>query len=156
MCLFQFWFSQWIYPLLELLGHRIVFSFFGGSDGKEFAFSAGELGSIPKSERSPGEGNGYQFQYSFLENSIFFPGSLQSMGSQRIRHDGAIFHFMVVLFLLFKRISILLSIVTVSICIPTNSARRFPSLHTLSGFIVYGFWGDGHCDQCKVIPNYSF
>ena len=66
------------------------------------------------------------------------------------------FHFMVVLFILFKRISILLLIVTVSICIPTNSARGFPFLHTLLGFIVYGCWGDGHCDQCKVIPDFSF
>ena len=38
------------------------------------------------------------------------------------------------LFLGFKRISILSSIVAVSIYIPTNSARRFPFLHTLSSF----------------------
>ena len=30
----------------------------GGSDGKESAHSAGDLGSIPGSGRSPGEGNG--------------------------------------------------------------------------------------------------
>jgi len=30
----------------------------GGSDGKESAFSEGDLGSIPGSGRSPGEGNG--------------------------------------------------------------------------------------------------
>ena len=39
---------------------------------------------------------------------------------------------MVVLFLVFKGISILSSIVAVSIYIPTNSARGFPFLHTLS------------------------
>jgi hypothetical protein len=39
---------------------------------------------------------------------------------------------MVILFLGFKRISILSSIVAVSIYIPTNSARVFPFLHTLS------------------------
>ena len=38
----------------------------------------------------------------------------------------------VVLFLVFKGISILFSIVAVSIYIPTNSARVFPPLHTLS------------------------
>ena len=38
---------------------------------------------------------------------------------------------MVVLFLVFKRISILSSIVAVSIYIPTNSARGFPFLYTL-------------------------
>ena len=30
----------------------------GGSDGKESTCSAGDPGSIPGSERSPGEGNG--------------------------------------------------------------------------------------------------
>ena len=39
---------------------------------------------------------------------------------------------MVVLFLVFKGIFILSSIVSVSIYIPTNSARMFPFLHTLS------------------------
>ena len=40
------------------------------SDGKESACSAGDPGSIPGSGRSPGEGNGYPFQYSCLENSL--------------------------------------------------------------------------------------
>ena len=39
---------------------------------------------------------------------------------------------MAVLFLVFKGISISSSIVAVSIYIPTNSARAFPFLHTLS------------------------
>ena len=30
----------------------------------------GDLGSIPRLGRSPGEGNGYPLQYSGLENSI--------------------------------------------------------------------------------------
>ena len=42
----------------------------GGSDGKESACSAGDLGSIPGSGRSPGEGNGNPLQYSCLENSV--------------------------------------------------------------------------------------
>ena len=37
----------------------------GGSGGKE---SAGDLGSIPELERSPGEGNGNPLQYSCLGN----------------------------------------------------------------------------------------
>ena len=40
-----------------------------GSDGKEFACSAGDQGLIPGSGRSPGDGNGYPLQYSCLENS---------------------------------------------------------------------------------------
>ena len=39
------------------------------SDGKESACNVGDLGSIPGLGRSPGEGKGYPFQYSDLENS---------------------------------------------------------------------------------------
>ena len=50
----------------------------GGSDGKESACNAGDLGSIPPSERSPGEGSGNPVQYSCLENSwTEEPGGLQ-------------------------------------------------------------------------------
>ena len=45
--------------LLCLLG------FPGGSESKESAHNAGELGSNPGSGRSAGEGNGNSFQYSF-------------------------------------------------------------------------------------------
>ena len=37
---------------------------------KESACNAGDLGSIPGSGRSPGEGNGNPLQYSCLENSM--------------------------------------------------------------------------------------
>ena len=40
------------------------------SAGKESACSAREMGSIPGSGRSPGEGNGYPLQYSCLENPM--------------------------------------------------------------------------------------
>ena len=42
----------------------------GGSDGKASAYNAGDLGSIPGSERSPGEGNGNPLQYPCLENPM--------------------------------------------------------------------------------------
>ena len=42
----------------------------GGSGGKESAFSARDLGSIPGSGRSPRGGNGNPRQYSCLENSM--------------------------------------------------------------------------------------
>ena len=42
----------------------------GGSDGKASTHNAGDLGSIPRLGRSPGEGNGYPLQYSGLENSM--------------------------------------------------------------------------------------
>ena len=41
-----------------------------GSAGKESACNAGDLGSIPGLERSPGGGKGYQLQYSGQENSM--------------------------------------------------------------------------------------
>ena len=40
----------------------------GGSDGKESAYNVGDLGLIPGSGRSPGEGNGNPLQYSYLKN----------------------------------------------------------------------------------------
>ena len=42
----------------------------GGSEVKESACNAGDLGSIPGSGRSPGEGNGKPLQYSCLENPM--------------------------------------------------------------------------------------
>ena len=41
----------------------------GGSDNKESACNAGDLGLIPGLEKPPGEGNNYPLQYSCLENS---------------------------------------------------------------------------------------
>jgi len=38
--------------------------------GKESACNAGDVGSIPGSERSPGEGHGNALQYSCLENAM--------------------------------------------------------------------------------------
>ena len=58
----------------------------GGSDGKVSACNAGDLGSIPGSGRSPGEGNGNPLQYSCLENPMD-GGAFESMGSQRVGHD---------------------------------------------------------------------
>ena len=41
-----------------------------GSAGKESASNVGDLGSIPGSGRSPGEGKDYPLQYSCRENPI--------------------------------------------------------------------------------------
>ena len=60
----------------------------GGISSKEPACSAGDLGSIPGLGRPPGEANGNPLQYPCLEISwTQEPGGLQSMGSQRVRHD---------------------------------------------------------------------
>ena len=50
--------------VLEYMG------FSDGSAGKESACNAGDLGSIHGLGRSPGEGKGYPFQLSGLENSM--------------------------------------------------------------------------------------
>jgi len=42
----------------------------GDSEVKASACNAGDLGSIPGSGRSPGEGNGNPLQYSCLENPM--------------------------------------------------------------------------------------
>ena len=60
----------------------------GGSNGKEFACSVGYPALIPGSGRSPGEGNGYPFQYSCLENSMdrgVWQATVHRL--QRVGHD---------------------------------------------------------------------
>ena len=47
-----------------------AFSFPGGSEGKESACNARDLGSIPGLERSREKENDYPLQYSCLENSM--------------------------------------------------------------------------------------
>ena len=59
-----------------------------GSDIKETAYNAGDLGSLPRSGRSPGEGNGNPL--NILAWKILWteePSGLQSMGSQTVRHN---------------------------------------------------------------------
>ena len=64
------------------------------------------------------------------------PGGLLSMGSHRVGHDWSDLAAAAVAwqfcFQFFKGISKLFSIVAVLVCIPTNSVKRFPFLHTLS------------------------
>ena len=59
-----------------------------GSDSKESTCSAGDEGSVPGSEVSPGEGNDNLLQYSCLENPMD-RGAWQATvyGVTRIRHD---------------------------------------------------------------------
>ena len=49
-----------------LLTHEVP----GSSDSEQPACNAGDPGLIPGLGRSPGEGNGYPLQYSFLENPM--------------------------------------------------------------------------------------
>ena len=63
----------------------------GGSDGKESACNAGDLGSIPDLGRFLGEGNGYPLQDSCLENPMdrgarraAVPGAAESEMTERL------------------------------------------------------------------------
>ena len=58
------------------------------SVGKESACNVGDLGSIPGSGRSPGDGNGNLIQYSCLENPMN-RGAWQATvhGVARVGHD---------------------------------------------------------------------
>ena len=56
--------------MAERLSTAQPHSFPGGLDGKEYTCNAGDLGSIPRLGRSPGEGNGYALQYYCLENPM--------------------------------------------------------------------------------------
>ena len=49
----------------------LLMGFPGGSDSKESVCNAGDPGSIPESQRPPGEGNGYPLQYFCLENPVY-------------------------------------------------------------------------------------
>ena len=49
-------------------GLAACLGFLGGSDSKETTYNAGDLGSVPRLGRSPGERHGSLFQYSCQEN----------------------------------------------------------------------------------------
>ena len=55
-----------------VIGNQLGFP--GNSAGKESTCNAGDLDLTPGLERSPGEGNGYPLQYSFLGNLARLPG----------------------------------------------------------------------------------
>jgi len=76
----------WIKDRLPTL---VFLGFPGGSNSKESAHNAGDLGSIPGLGRSPGGGHGNPHQYSCLENphGQRCLAGYSPWGSQRVRHD---------------------------------------------------------------------
>ena len=70
-----------------LLGRKVMPNldsiFPGGSEVKASNCNVGDPGSIPRSGRCPGEGNGNPLQYLWTVEA----GRLQSTGSQRVGHD---------------------------------------------------------------------
>ena len=62
------WLNSWVGKMPWRRDMTPVFlGFPAGSDSKESACNAGDLGSIPASGRSPGGGHGNSLQYSCLE-----------------------------------------------------------------------------------------
>ena len=84
--------SQWIWHhsltsnthSLDFFAYSYVSILYSSpSLGKASAYNVGDPGSIPRSGRSPGEGDGNPLQYSCLESPwTENPGRLQSTGSQ--------------------------------------------------------------------------
>ena len=75
-------------PRVGTTKHSTAHSFPGGLDGEDYACNAGDLASIPGSGRSPGDGNGYPFQYSCLENPLDTGAWWATVyGVARIGHD---------------------------------------------------------------------
>ena len=64
----------------------------GGSDGKESVCNSGGLGSIPGSERCPGEVKGDPLQYSCLENSMD-RGARRATGCKQLNMTERLTHF---------------------------------------------------------------
>ena len=62
------WIAQWKY--IGLFNVALGKNLPSGSDGKVSVYNVGDLGSIPGSGRSPGEGNGNPLQYYCLENPM--------------------------------------------------------------------------------------
>ena len=80
----------WEYALILIqnFSHQ---GFPGGWDRKESSCNAGDLGSIPGVEKSPGERNNNPLQFSCLKNSMDRGAwkAIQSTGSQRVGHNWA-------------------------------------------------------------------
>ena len=55
---------------MEIATHFSILDFLDGSGSKAPVYNVGYPGSLPGSGRSPGEGNGNQLQYSYLENPM--------------------------------------------------------------------------------------
>ena len=65
------WFDSWVGKIRwrrDRLPTPVLLGFPCGSGGKGPACNLGDLGSLPGSRRSPGDGKGYPLQYSRLGN----------------------------------------------------------------------------------------
>ena len=71
------WFNSWIGKICwrrNRLPSPVFFGFLCGSAGKESACNVGDLGSVPRLERCPGEGKGYHDLQKKAISSIYEDG----------------------------------------------------------------------------------
>ena len=128
--------------------------FLGGASGKESTCQCRRHkthGFDPWVEKIPGAESGNPLPYSCLENSmdsgawwdtvrgVTKSWMWLSTHTQGICPVVGLLGHIVVLFLVFKEVSVLSSIVAVSIFIPTNCAWGFPLLTSSPAFFVYRF-----------------
>ena len=129
-----------VYLSTYLSRSELSIRWYGGSDSKETACTAGDPVSIPGSGRSPGEGHSYPLQYSCLENPMDRGAWWATVhGVSKSWTQLSDWHFMLVLFLVFWELSTLLSIVAAPIYIPANNVGRFSFLHILTSIFIYVF-----------------
>ena len=92
-------FDSWVGKILwrrDRLPTPVFLGFLDGSDSKESACNAGDLGSIPGLGRSLGEGNGYPLQYSGLEKYMdrgTWQATVHGIAKSQTRLSDFHFHF---------------------------------------------------------------
>ena len=90
--------------------HAPIFTlgFLGGSDSRESACHAGDPALIPGWKRNHGEGNGYPFQYSCLENSMnrgVWLTTVHGVGKSQTQLNDKHFHFFIHILILESKTS---------------------------------------------------
>ena len=80
--------SMWSFFVTSFLHFFQFFDFPGGPDSKASVYNAGDPDSVRGSGRSPGEGKAtHSSTLAWKMPWTEEPGGLQSMGSQKVRHD---------------------------------------------------------------------
>ena len=142
----------WGFSPLQTLNHSCQFAydymqiFPCSSVGKESAYNAGDLGSIPGLETSTGEGIGNPLRYSCLENCVDYSLSGSTVhGVTRVGHD-----------LVTKPPPYCLPQWLHQFTFPPEMEEGSLFSTPSPAFIVCRIFDDGHSDWCMVVSHCSF